>query len=284
MYLSGFNYDVRYWSSTQNAIADWLSRLPKQNEAPDAYIDKNVSLVLGVEVLPVTSEQIKVGVRKDPLLSQVMRYTRDGWPDRLSTEWLDLQPYFSRRNELSLDGDVLLWGMRVIIPKHFRAEILDELHTGHIGVVKIKGVARSYVWWPDIEACTKAYESCQLVQRNPTNAPLHPWVPASRPGECIHIIDYAGPVEGKMLIIVVDSFSKWPKVVIVNSTTSEATVNALRTMFSRVGVPQTLVSDNAPQFKSQEFKDFLDRLGCCINLPHPTIRVRMDWQNDLFRR
>ena len=78
MYLSGFNYDVRYRSSTQNTNADWLSRLPKQNEAPDAYIDENVSLVLGVGVLPVTSEQIKVGVRKDPLLSQVMRYTRDG--------------------------------------------------------------------------------------------------------------------------------------------------------------------------------------------------------------
>ena len=65
------------------------------------------------------------------LLSQVMRYTRDGWPDRLPTERLDLQPYFSRRNELSLDGDVLLWGIRVIIPKQFRAEILDELHTDH---------------------------------------------------------------------------------------------------------------------------------------------------------
>ena len=271
MYLSGFNYEVRYRSSTQNANADWLSRLPTRNEAPGASIDEDVSLVLGVGVLPVTSEQIKVGVRKDPLLSQVMRYTRDGWPDRLPTDRLELQPYFSRRNELSLDGDVLLWGMRVIIPKQFRAEILDELHTGHIGVVKMKGVARSYVWWPgmdaDIEACTKACESCQLVQRNPTNAPLHPWVPASRPGERIHI-DYAGPVEGKMLLIVVDSFSKWPEVVIVNSTTSEATVNALRTMFNRVGVPQTLVSDNAPQFKSQEFKDFLDRLGV-LHKPTP---------------
>ena len=58
---------------------------------------------------------------------------------------------------------------------------------------------------------------------------------------------------------MVDSFSKWPEVVIVNSTTSEATVNALRTMFSRVGVPQTLVSDNAPQFKSQEFKERRDK-------------------------
>ena len=73
---------------------------PRKYISADASIDEDVSVVLGVGVLPVTSEQIKVGVRKDPLLSQVMSYTRDGWPDRLPTERLDLQPYFSRRNEM----------------------------------------------------------------------------------------------------------------------------------------------------------------------------------------
>ena len=159
MYLSGFNYDVRYRSSAQNANADWLSRLPTQNDDPGTSTDKYVALVLGVGVLPVSSEQIKTAVRKDPLLLQVMRYTRDGWPDTLPMDRLNLQPFFCRRNELSLEGDVLLWGMRVITPKQFRAEILDELHTGHIEVMKMKGVARSYVSWPgmdaEIESCTK---------------------------------------------------------------------------------------------------------------------------------
>ena len=64
-----------------------------------------------------------------------------------------------------------------------------------------------------------------------------------------------------MFLIVVDSYSKWPEVVIQHSTTSEATVKALRTIFSRGGISHTLVSGNGPQFKSQEFKDFLDWLG-----------------------
>ena len=82
MYLSGFNYDVRYWSSAQNANADWLSRLPTQHDDPGTSTDEDVALVLGVGVLPVSSEQIKTAVfLKIHCLLQVMRYTQDGWPD-----------------------------------------------------------------------------------------------------------------------------------------------------------------------------------------------------------
>ena len=69
MYLSGFNYQVRYRSSLQNANGDWLSWLPTQNEAPYASVEVYICLILGFGVLPVTSEQIKVRARKDPLLS-----------------------------------------------------------------------------------------------------------------------------------------------------------------------------------------------------------------------
>ena len=40
----------------------------------------------------------------------------------------------------------------------------------------------------------------------------HPWLPTSRPYQRIHI-DYAGPLDGgAMLLVVVDSYTKWPKV------------------------------------------------------------------------
>ena len=133
----------------------------------------------------------------------------------------------------------------------------------------MKGVARSYVWWPgmdaDIESCTKTCESCQLVKRNPTNAPVHPWISSSRLGERVHI-DYAGPVEGKMLLIVVDFYSKWPEVVIQNSTTSEATVNAPRTIFSRGGIPQAL---KAMALSGESLQVRLDKLLLAYrNAPH----------------
>lgn len=43
---------------------------------------------------------------------------------------------------------------------------------------------------------------------------------------------------------------------LLTSTTSNATIQALKSMFSRHGVPETVVSDNGPQNASQEFSRF----------------------------
>ncbi|KAL1474174.1 hypothetical protein MTO96_038176 [Rhipicephalus appendiculatus] len=45
-----------------------------------------------------------------------------------------------------------MFGMRVIVPAKLRSLLLDELHEGHPGIVRSKQLARSYEWWPSIEA------------------------------------------------------------------------------------------------------------------------------------
>ena len=64
-----------------------------------------------------------------------------------------------------------------------------------------------------------------------------------------------------MFFLVIDAHSKWPEVSIMPSTTAGRTINVLKEMFARFGIPQQLVSDNGPQFVSDEFKQFMTANG-----------------------
>ena len=47
----------------------------------------------------------------------------------------------------------------------------------------------------------------------------------------------------------------------VNSTSSSATIEVLRDLFARFGIPKKLVSDNSAQFVSEEFQAFIRSNG-----------------------
>ncbi|CAM5155646.1 unnamed protein product [Natator depressus] len=102
--------------------------------------------------------------------------------------------------------------------------------------------------------------SCQGVRNAPQWAPLHPWDWPENPWHCIHV-DFAGPLEGSMFLVVIDAHAKWPEVSIMQSTTAESTIPNLRGLFSRFGLPEQLVSDYGPQFVSQEFQNFMKANG-----------------------
>jgi hypothetical protein len=63
--------------------------------------------------------------------------------------------------------------------------MLELLHTDHVGIVRSKSTARSYIWWPkldaSIERMVKRCESCQYAKDQPAAAPLFPWPSAQAP-------------------------------------------------------------------------------------------------------
>lgn len=260
IFLSAHNYSIQYRRTEDHANADALSRLPYEAETETEVDCAHLFYMEQVKVLPVTATAIKTGTRYDPILSRVYTCVATGnW--ETNTE---LTPFYNKRSEISLHQGCLVWGPRVIIPKKLRACILKELHDGHLGIVKMKCLARSYVWWPkideDIERIAKACSGCLQSRNKPSEVILHPWEWANFPWQRIHI-DFAGPFLNHMFLVVVDSYSKWPEVVPVRSTTTSATVDVLQTIFARNGIPEQIVSDNGPQFTSTEFKTFLDNNG-----------------------
>ncbi|XP_048775178.2 uncharacterized protein K02A2.6-like [Ostrea edulis] len=263
LFLSAYNYEIGFRKTSKHANADSMSRLPLESTESDLSIDLVDAFHIGqIECLPVSSRRIQQETRNDVILGHVMSCVKSDWTPKDKEG--DLAPFHARRNELCIHHGCVMWGVRVIIPAKLRDQVLFQIHEGHLGVVKMKNLARSFCWWPgidqDIETVAKKCHGCQQNQNAPKGAPLNAWEWPTKPWDRVHI-DFAGPFLGSMFLIMVDAHSKWPEVIKMSTTTSASTIDVLRTVFARNGLPATLVSDNGPQFTSREFEDFVDANG-----------------------
>ena len=127
----------------------------------------------------------------------------------------DIKYFVNKAEQLSVEDGCLLWGNRVVIPKTLRGKVLEELYQAHPGINRIKGLARSYVWWPnmdnELERLVEHCHMCQAHQNMPHKAPIHPWEWARNPWQRVHI-DYAD-LNGKNYLIIIDAYSKWLEVI-----------------------------------------------------------------------
>ena len=191
----------------------------------------------------------------------MLSFVKSGWPNQYPPE---LRPFWFRRFELTVEGECLLWGIRVVVPEKLRNKVLEELHKDHPGISRMKTIARSYIWWPGvdkrIEEMVKSCVACQSVKHSPAVAPLQPWTWPNQPWKRVHL-DFAGPFQGSMFLVAVDAHSKWPEVCIMKETTASQTIARLRSLFASFGLPEQLVTDNGPQFVSEEFSHFLKSNG-----------------------
>ena len=99
----------------------------------------------------VSASQVKSYTERDIVLSNVKKYVLQGWPENISRK--EITPYKQRQHELSIEDSCLLWGTRVIVPHQLRQHVLQEIHKGYPGIVRMKCFAGSHVW------CLSLYKS-----------------------------------------------------------------------------------------------------------------------------
>ena len=69
---------------------------------------------------------------------------------------------------------------------------------------------------------------------------------------CVHV-DFTGPTEGKMFLIVIDAHSKWIEAFPIVTATAMTTIQRLKTLFAQFGIPKSVVLDDGPQFTAAEY-------------------------------
>ena len=167
--------------------------------------------------------------------------------------------YSRRKDELSIEQGCLLCGSHVIIPAPGREGLLNELHECHTGIKRMKALARSYLRWPGLDAGIELnVRSCGVCQEHsklPANANLHTWEWPGKAWHRVHI-DYAGPFEGNMILVIVDAHSEYIDAHVMTYSTTAATILRLRQTFATHDLPCTLMSDNGTAFTSHKFQNF----------------------------
>ena len=119
-----YDYTVEYRRSKDHGNADALSRLPFSNDTSfdGEEMEDDVDSVCLVRTISrqINPDNPLLVVRetaKDPILSQLMRFVKEGWPHAFSA--------------LSTENGCVFYGLRVIIPSTLRNHILKLLHLGH---------------------------------------------------------------------------------------------------------------------------------------------------------
>jgi hypothetical protein len=295
--LLAYDFDIEYRRTDEFGQADALSRLisdyPTTNEdaviAAVAVEEHSVgTLASAVRALPVTAADIQRATSDDPILQRAIRYVLDRWPSTPLDE--ELQQLFHRREALCVVNNCLMFMDRVVVPQSLRLRVLRQFHSGHPGIGRMKSIARSFAYWPQMDQhivdFVRRCSQCQQAAKNPPRLPPAPWPQPQHPWSRVHL-DFAGPINGISYLVLVDAFSKWPEIVPLVPPSTTKTLQALSDIFSHLGFPETIVTDNGTQFTAHQFAVFCQKHAIThIRSPpyHPQSNGQAERFVDTFKR
>ena len=250
-YIAEFTTDIRYISGTDNVVPDVLSRAPCAEQPMVA----SASPIPPIDLARMAEEQLR-----DPEVAELRK-----------------QPGALKLKEVNLDGCILLCDVstsrpRPIVPPLWTKIIFEAIHNLSHPDHKptTRAISARYVWpglKREVKNMVRACHSCQAskIGRH-TKTPLNSFDPPDRRFGDIHV-DLVGPFppsEGcTYLFTIIDRFTRWPEAVpIQNAEATTCATALLRTWIARFGVPDSITSDQGPQFTSGLWCELHNVLGC----------------------
>ena len=272
--LQEYTFVVNYIPGKNNQPADCLSRLPCQDELGDS----NQESVVVASILDVCTfgekyineERWNESMRNDQALKQVMEYVEHGWPEKRNVDYRCLS-FWQVCDKLSLVNGILFRDEKCVPPEGVRGLLIEYGHEGHMGMSALKNLLRQFYWWPSMDTEIERFvRNCILCMEGDKNCRTHeqplcsvPW--PDQPWQKLGL-DISGPfhllpTDMKFAIAIIDYHSKWAEVSFTSQVTTESVLEVMRTVFSREGLPETIVTDNGVQFVSSEMVSYLKAHG-----------------------
>jgi len=154
---------------------------------------------------------------------------------------------------------------QVLVPTSLRSQVMKTAHDsilgGHLGVKKTTDRILAAFYWPgilgDINRFCKSCDICQktIPKGKVPKVPLQKMPLVDSPFKRV-AIDLIGPIgpaseDGhRYILTLVDYATRYPEAVALKRIDTETVAEALVDMFSRLGIPEEILSDLGTQFVS----------------------------------
>ena len=264
MRLQNYQLKVVYKRGQEMYIADTLSRayLP----VPDHISQNEMEFIRSVEEvdmtkhLAVTRERLadfQQNSKDNPALQLLKRTIELGWPERREAVPSEIHAFYSYRDELTVQDEILFRGNRVIVPASMRSEMLKKIHASHIGIEGCLRRAREILYWPGMTSAIRDHVSacgtCNSFRMEQPKEPLMPQKVPDRPWSKVAVDLFT--LHKTEYIIVVDDYSNFFELRALSDTRASSVITSLKSQFARHGIPNIVRSDNGSKFSS-DFKTF----------------------------
>ena len=243
--------------------------------ARSKHVVEKKSLSQVADVLNVSPEQLSREQKEDGSLKQCFTLAESG----------EVRSVGDTSHFFHMQGDILfrtfVKGSRsweqVVVPKSLRSSVMvvshDLILAGHCGGRRTLARLREKFFWPGVTVDVAKYvASCDVCQRTVSKGKVSP-VPLgempviSTPFHRV-AIDLVGPISPvsekghRYILTLIDVATRYPEAVPLKDISSVAVAEALFSIFSRVGFPREILSDQGTQFNSELMKQFHVLCGC----------------------
>ena len=265
--LSDYDFELKYVKGSSHYLPDYLSRKPsslptKEDTVFCRAINAGSPDSTSGEGHDKSFEHLLRLAKKDKnyitIYNKILQRRLPSEED--SDEVRSFLPVWS---ELSISGDLLLLGDKIVIPEIGRRWILSALHAGHQGTARTLALGRVRYYWPslsrDIRTLCQTCKHCIKYLPSQAKEPIKMTF-AERPFEKLSADVFT--CKGKKYLIAVDRFSSFPFCFPLTRETSEAVISKFEQLFMDLCfTPESIRTDSGTCFVGQKFQAFCKEWG-----------------------
>ena len=218
--------------------------------------------------LEVSREDLVELQRSDESLDQVQRQVQESPDGTSSRGGFFLRDGVLYRRWVPVGGEDWREVEQLVLPQQCRRAVLELAHSiplaGHLGKKKTAQRLLQRFYWPTLfkdvdEYCRGCAECQKTAPGRQAIAPLVPLPIVDSPFERI-AMDIVGPLPrsrsgNRFVLVVCDYATRWPEAVPLKSIDAGHVAEELMVLFSRVGVPKEILTDQGSNFTSQLLKE-----------------------------